>query len=187
MAKCIRCGGSLLTRGRVKLKDSVICLKCFKDLGFTLKDDGLTIDSYNYDQIKDGRDTMIRRSIEETALRYDLEEARKYNITLVQYRQLEAAGSTEMECSIFGAISALLLDEGREVEKVEISPGDNGSLNLTVDGSIFIRYKADDGVKWMVFENESGEKIRIAGPGRMNSYAPRIVQAFDSVNITAEA
>jgi len=34
MAKCIRCGGSFLTRSKHQLKDGLICGKCLKELGF---------------------------------------------------------------------------------------------------------------------------------------------------------
>lgn len=74
----------------------------------------------------------------------------------------------------------LLYDEGKDADAIDISSGDDGSLSLSVDGTIFITYKADGGVKWIVFENESPEKIRIAGAGRMNSLSPRIIQSFDS-------
>lgn len=83
-----------------------------------------------------------------------------------------------MEVKIFATIYALLNDEGKDADAIEISSGDNGSVNLSIDGEIFISYKADGGVKWIAFEN--GEKIRIGGAGRMNSLSPRIIQAFDS-------
>lgn len=56
MAKCICCGGSCLTRGRIKLVDADICFKCFDALGFDHKTDFYVArDLYKWDEIKDGR------------------------------------------------------------------------------------------------------------------------------------
>lgn len=56
MAKCICCGGSCLTRGRIKLVDADICFKCFDALGFDHKTDFYVArDLYKWDEIKNGR------------------------------------------------------------------------------------------------------------------------------------
>ena len=56
MAKCICCGGSCLTRGRIKLVDADICFKCFDTLGFDHKTDFYVArDLYKWDEIKNGR------------------------------------------------------------------------------------------------------------------------------------
>lgn len=172
MEKCIRCNGSFLTRRKVKLKDAVICGKCYNELGF---DNYIISSSYKWDDIKDGYEKYRER---ENRL-YWIKEASKCGLTLPHYRQLNSISATDMEVKIFKAIYAILEDEGKDVDTIEISSGNNGSVSLSVDGTIFITYKADSGVKWIVFENESPEKIRIAGAGRMNSFAPRIVDAFD--------
>ena len=54
MAKCIKCGGSFLTRGRIRLKDADICFKCFDSLGFNHKDGIYNGKQYRWDDIKDG-------------------------------------------------------------------------------------------------------------------------------------
>lgn len=176
MAKCIKCGGSFLTRGRIKLADADICFKCFDALGFDHKTGVYTGKLYKWDQIKDGREAMQAREYAKEREK----EASQIGVSLKQLRQLEAAGSTKMEIKILSAICALLKDEDRDPDLIDVSLGDNGSLLVMIDGVVFIRYKADAGVKWIIFENESGEKIRITGPGRLNTLAPRIVQAYDS-------
>lgn len=60
MAKCIKCGGSFLTRGRIKLADADICFKCFDSLGFDHKTGIYDGKSYKWDEIKDGRDAYQR-------------------------------------------------------------------------------------------------------------------------------
>lgn len=179
MAKCIKCGGGFLTRGRIRLADADICFKCFDSLGFDHKQGVYTGSLYKWDQIKDGYEAMRAREYAEAAAR----EAAKIGVSAEQYRQLNKADATDMEIKIFSKICALLKDDDRDPDLIDVSLGDNGSLLLMVDGVVFIRYKADAGVKWIIFENESSEKIRIAGAGRMNSFAPRIAQAYDSAAI----
>lgn len=171
MAKCVRCGNSFLMRRKVTLKDALICGKCYNELGF---DNYLISDSYRWDDIKDGYETYRDRENQ----KYWSKEAEKRGLNVPHYRQLFSLGATDMEVKIFATIYALLNDEGKDADAIEISSGDNGSVNLSVNGEIFISYKADGGVKWIAFEN--GEKIRIGGAGRMNSLSPRIIQAFDS-------
>lgn len=55
MKNCIRCGKSFFGRRRIRLKDSEICGKCFRELGFDKSYDRLS-DIYAYDDIKDGID-----------------------------------------------------------------------------------------------------------------------------------
>ena len=123
---------------------------------------------------------MIQRRILETAARADRSEAEDLGITVKMVRQLDKAGATDPERRILGAICAVLADESRDIDVIDVALGDNGSLLLMIDGVVFIRYKSDAGVKWIAFENEGGEKIRITGPARINAMADRVVEAYDS-------
>lgn len=171
MSKCVRCGNSFLMRRKVTLKDALICGKCYNELGF---DNYLVSNTYRWDDIKDGYDAYRERENQ----KYWTQEAEKRGLNVPHYLKLNSLGATDMEVKIFASIYAQLNDEGKDADAIEISSGDNGSLNLSVNGEIFISYKADSGVKWIAFED--GEKIRIGGAGRMNSLSPRIIQAFDS-------
>ena len=172
MAKCERCGASFFGRRKVKLKDAYICGKCYNELGF---DNYLVSDIYTYNEIKDGYEAYWERKNRA----YWQNEADKLGLNVEHYKKLNSIGATDLEKKIFGAIYALLCDEEKDADKIEISLGDNGSVCLSVDGVVFITYKADSGVKWIVFENESREKIRIGGAARMNTLAPRIVEAYN--------
>lgn len=180
MAKCMMCGKSTLIKGHVKLADGAICTPCFLKLGFKLSD-ATTSSLYKYDDIKEGKDVMYRKRAAESALKADYEEANKIGLALKHYRQLENAGATDMEKKILAAICAVLYDEGRDFEIIDVALGDNGSLLLMLDGTVFVEYKADSGVKWIRFDNEGQEKIRIGGAARMNALASRIVAAYDSI------
>lgn len=176
MSKCVRCGGSFLTRGRIKLADADICFKCYDALGFDHKTGIYIGKTYSWDQIKDGYDAMRSREYEMQAIK----DARESGLTLKLYKQLNRVNSTPTEIKIMSAICAVLLDEGRDIDVIDAELGHNGSLMLMIDGVVFIEYKADDGVKWIRFCNEGEDKLRIGGAGRMNSLAPRIVAAYDS-------
>ena len=60
MAKCIMCGGSFLTRGRIKLADADICFKCFDSLGFDHKIDIYGSKDLEWDKIKVGKAAYYR-------------------------------------------------------------------------------------------------------------------------------
>ena len=64
MAKCIKCGGSFLTRGRIKLADADICFKCFDELGFDHKTGIYNGKSYKWNEIKVGKSTYERNKAE---------------------------------------------------------------------------------------------------------------------------
>lgn len=172
MSKCIRCGNSFLMHRKVKLKDAFLCGKCYKELGF---DNYLISESYKWDEIKDGYEAYQERKNRE----FWEGEAHKKGLTLPHFSALNKIGATDTEVKIMSSIYAILKDEGKDAGLIEISAGDNGSVNLSVDGEIFLSYKADGGVKWISFGDE---KIRIGGAGRTNSLAPRIIEAFDKVN-----
>lgn len=63
MAKCVKCGGSFLTRGRIRLADADICFKCFDSLGFNHKTGIYDGKSYKWDDIKDGYDVYQRNKL----------------------------------------------------------------------------------------------------------------------------
>ena len=176
MAKCVRCGKSFFGRIKIKLADAEICGKCYDELGFNHKTGIYTGSLYKWNDIKDGYDAM--RAKENT--KRLAAEAAEAGLNLKLYKQLNAAGATLPETRILSTICAVLLDEKRDVDVVDVALGDNGSLLLMIDGVVFIEYKSDSGVKWIRFENEGEEKVRITGPARINAMASRIVAAFDS-------
>lgn len=180
MAKCVRCGKSTLVKGHVKLADAAICTPCFLSLGFKLGD-VTTSSTYRYDDIKDGREEMANRRFAETIRKANEAEAEKFGVNAEMIRQLNKAGATDPEKRLLGAICAVLTDEGRDTDVIDAALGDNGSLLLMIDGTVFIEYKSDEGVKWIRFDNEGEEKIRISGPARINALASRVVAAYDSI------
>lgn len=181
MSKCVRCGKSTLIRGNVFLADETICLVCFKMLGFKISDVNIST-SYHYDDIKDGADAYYARKARTAAYRAEAKEAAEHGMSLSQYEQLNDAMATDNEIKIFSAICAVLADDGYDPDPLIIAPGINGSLLVMLDGTVMLEYKAEPQVKWIRFTNESEEKIRITGPGRINSLASRIAAAYEAVS-----
>lgn len=184
MAKCVRCGrgGMGVLHQAIKLKDGdYICFKCYKELGGSpLKDATDVTKSYSYDEIKDGFEAMEARRMSALFSRANKEEAERLGISTKHVGQLDAAGATDPERRLLGAIYAVLADEGRDPDVLDIVLGDNGSLLVLVGDVVALEYKSDSGVKWIRLPNESEEKIRITGPAKINAMAPRIVKAYDA-------
>lgn len=69
MAKCIRCGKSLLF-GRIKMRDADICKNCIDDLGFSGKIDNYTASCYKWDDVKNGIQAYWDRQNAKSAAKY---------------------------------------------------------------------------------------------------------------------
>lgn len=177
MAKCVRCGKSFLGRGKIKLADEEICFKCYDELGFDHKL-GINIGSqYKWNDIKDGYDAMRAREYAAKQAR----EAASIGLNLKLLRQLHSAGATDPEIRLTSAICSVLSDEGRDIDVLDVALGDAGSLLMMIDGTVLIEYKSDEGVKWIRFNSEGDNKVRISGPARINAMADRVVAAYDAV------
>jgi len=176
MSKCIRCGKSFLTRGKIKLADAEICYKCFDELGFDHKTGIYTGSLHKWEEIKDGADVMNQRKWDAEATK----KAEAIGLNLKLYRQINRAEATDPEIRLLSAICSVLADEGRDIDAIDVALGDNGSLLLMIDGVVFIEYKSDSGVKWIRFNNEGEDKIRITGPAKINALASRVVAAYDA-------
>ena len=187
MAKCIRCGrsGMGVLHQAIKLKDkNFICFKCYKELGGQPMKDMTTAPlTYTYEDIKDGFEAYANRRLSDRILSVNMGEAEQFGITLKLVNQLNKAGATDPEKRLLGAICAVLADEGRDIDVIDAALGNNGSLLLMIDGPVFIEYKSDEGVKWIRFDNEGEEKIRITGPARINALASRVVAAYDAIMV----
>lgn len=176
MAKCVRCGKSFLTRGKIKLADAEICFKCYDELGFDHKIGIYGGDSHKWEDIKDGYDAMRSREYaKKSAI-----EAANLGLTPSLYRQMNSFEMTNLEVKVLRAICSTLSDEKRDINVLDCALGDNGSVLLMIDGVVIIEYKLDEGVKWIRLLNESEEKIRITGAAVINKMADRIVAAYDA-------
>ena len=176
MSKCVRCGKSFLTRGKIKLADAEICFKCYDELGFDHKIGIYGGDSHKWEEIKDGRDAMYAREY----AKQNAIEAANLGLTPKLYKQTKDIAMTNLEVKVLRAICSALSDENRDIDVLDAVLGDNGSVLLMIDDVVIIEYKLDEGVKWIRLLNESDEKIRITGAAVINKMADRIVAAYDA-------
>lgn len=185
MAKCVRCGrgGMGVLHSAIKLNDgNYVCFKCYKELGYNpMKDITTAPRMISWDDIKDGKENEGARARAAAEARFDAAEAEKYRILPKHYHELYEAGATDNEIKIFAAISAILEDEGLDIEPLDISLAENGSLHVWLDGVMIIQYKSEPDVKWITFPHESYDKIRIGGVAKIRtSLAPKIIEAYKS-------
>lgn len=170
MNKCVRCGGSLLLRGKIRLADAAICFKCFDELGFDHKTGIYTGSLYKWDDIKDGIQAYWNIKNAETAA--------SKGLSLSHWNQLSAARATDLEEKLFSAMCAIWEDEGCDVSRLVIAPGERGSLLVLLDGTVVLQYKGERQVRWILFP-DSPDKVRIGNSARINGLAKRLVSAYN--------
>lgn len=170
MAKCKRCGKSLLIGG-VRLTDTIVCKSCLEDLGFAERISSTTSSLYKWDDVKDGIRAYWDRQNAKTAA--------SMGLTLKHYKQLNAAISTDLEDKLFAAMCAIWDDEGCDIDKLDIVPGEKGSLMVMMEDVVVLQYKGEKQVRWILFP-DSPDKVRIGNSARINSLAKRLVAAYRS-------
>ena len=182
MSKCVRCGrsGMGVLHQALKLNDGGrICFRCYRELGGDpFRDLGTSHILYSWDDIREGFGALSDRRMADLIRRTNESEAARFSLDTGIYRQLETAAATDPEKRLVSAVCAVLSDEGCDLSSLAVAPGENGSLLVMVDGVVMLQLKSDSGVKWIMLPHESGEKIRISGPARINAMAPRILQAY---------
>lgn len=168
MAKCKRCGRTPLL-GLFKLADAHICKRCLEELGFADKIDKYTASLYKWDDVKNGIRAYWDRQNAKTAA--------SMGLTLKHYKQLNAAMATDLETKLFSAMCAIWEDERCDVSRLDVAPGDNGSLLVLLDGTVVLEYKGEPQVRWILFP-DSPDKVRIGNSARINSLAKRVTAAY---------
>lgn len=176
--KCEKCGrGVGLVRRGLRCSDGkYLCFECARDLGLDPgKDWKQSYYLYSYEDIKDGLDAYNQRRWDAAAKR----EADSLGILLPHYRQLKKALATDLEMKLFSAMCAIWEDDGLDVARLVISPGERGSLLVLLDDVVVLEYKGEPQVRWIRFSG-SEEKIRIGNSARINSLASCLIDSFRS-------
>lgn len=168
MKTCIRCGKSFFGRRRIRLKDSEICGKCFRELGFDKSYDRLS-DIYAYDDIKDGIDAYSERRC-----RQDVSDAVASSVSVTmtgaQERDLIC---TEEEREIFEAIRSVLADRGADLSPLRLVRVSDNYLTAKYGDWDLARIKYTIGAKWIQFPvlESSTERHYIESPDDVYMYA----------------
>ena len=145
MDKCIRCGGSFLTRRKLKLADGFICPKCFRALGFD-KTDELISHLYSYEDIKDGADAYYQR-------RWTVKEPAP-SVSFSNYGQARDLDETDGETEIFE-----LVKETYDLSDLELIRRSGNYVTAQLGDWDLVRIKFTDRAKWLIFPTvEAGSK-----------------------------
>lgn len=174
MSKCIRCGGSFLTRRRIKLKDAEICGKCFQELGFD-KSYYLISQQYAYDDIKDGLSMYYANKQKEAAI--DEIIAAK-PIRFADYGQERERIATEGELAMFGILKKMVNDPNLKL----IQKSDQ-YVSVVLGEYDLARIKYTPRAKWIVFplSERRSEKLRIDSPGDVAQFSDLVRSSLDTI------
>lgn len=174
MSKCIKCGGSFLTRRRIKLKDAEICGRCFRELGFD-NSDIIIAHSFAYDEIKDGR-SMYYANKQKKAAIDEIIAAKP--IRFADYGQERERIATEGELKIFEVLRSI--SDGADLELVRKS---NEYVSVVLGEYDLARIKYTPRAKWIVFplSEHRTEKLRIDSPGDVAQFSDLVRSSLDTI------
>lgn len=178
MSKCIRCGGSFLTRRRIKLSDSEICGKCFKELGFD-KSYYLISHMYSYEAIKDGLDAYYARKHEE-----DIRDAVLSSISVKMTGGERDLICTEEEREIYDEICSFFDDNEIDRELLRLVRVSDNYLTIKLGEWDLVRYKYTTRAKWLSFPSiESGSnRHEIEAPEDALNLADLLVESVEHID-----
>ena len=170
MTRCVKCNGSFLTRGKIKLKDAYICFKCADALGFDHKTLALTGSLFSWDDVKDGYEAYLvnkrKTEMKETALS-------SVSVTMKDSkRDLEC---TEAESEIYENICEML-----GAEDLQLVRKSNDYVTIAVNDIDAIRFKCTNRAKWIhcLYSNEG--KLPISRPDDVARLSDLIAQSVKS-------
>lgn len=174
MAKCIKCGGSFLTRRKVKLKDALICGNCYRDLGFT---NYLVSESYSFDDIKDGYDAYWKKKRKEE-IKEQL-KASGFSVKIAGVNDYPEVNPTDGEQKIFDYIKALC--------PVELTRKASEYVTAVYNETDVARFKFTERAKWVLFPYlENNKKRYIEKIEDLSAFKDDIIKSYDIAVKTEE-
>lgn len=157
MSKCIRCGGSFLTRFKIKLKDAYICGKCAKELGLE-KDFYKKSVAYSYDDIKDGWDAYLNRN--------RIKPSPSVPFRMAHYGEERDVMATDGELEIYNKLIEILPHRD-EYRLVRVS---DQYVTLKYGVYDIARFKWSEKAKWIVVPIDGTKKNYIESPDDVEQY-----------------
>lgn len=177
MAKCVRCGGSFLTRFKIKLKDAYICRQCTLELGFD-KDFYLRSSLYSWDDIKDGRDAYYLKKKKQ-----EIKDAVISSISVTmkggQRRELIC---TEEEREIFDEIRNIFRSFGFDDSGLELVRVSDNYVTVKAEPWDVARIKFSSRAKWVLFPSCESEKHYIESPEDVQDFDAQIRKTIEIIN-----
>lgn len=181
MAKCVRCGGSFLLRGKVNLADADICGKCYRELGFDPSYSGLLLArNIKWDDAKDGKEAYDRRQWAKRKAEYAREEAERLGLFFADYQTLSDLDCGGYEMKAVERVCALLEDEGCNSRKISYEREPGAPLSAYLGDDLLYQLKYTKDVKWIRI-GPDGEKKQISGPAGINKLVGKLTDRYNSI------
>lgn len=181
MAKCIRCGGSFLLRGKVKLADAELCGKCYKELGFDVDQSALLIArSTKWADMKDGKVEYDRRQWAKRKAEFADKESDRLGLFYADYQTLDKLECIDNEMKAVERVCALLEDESCKSSKITYEREPGGPLSAFLGDKLLYQLRYTKDVKWIRI-GPDGEKKMISGPAGINKLAGKLVDRYNSI------
>ena len=176
MAKCIRCGGSFLTRFKIKLKDAYICGKCAEELGLE-KDFYKRSSLYSYEELKDGWDAYLDN-------RQKKKEADKIKamVSVAHYGEERDLICTEEERLIFEHIKVMFEELGLSSSQLKLVRVSDGYVTAKVEPWDIARIKYTNRAKWVFFPTSEKEKVNITSPDDVETLKDQLTRTVEIID-----
>lgn len=190
MGKCIRCGSPFVFRKKIQLKDAELCKRCFRELGFDEDHDHFS-EAYSYEEIKDGREEMIKRTQKARSLS-DLSEGQKgalihemeKNSFSIQYGGKEKALECEPEEEeIFNILCAMFEEIGRNPEQLDFVRLSDNYVSSKLGEWDLARFHWGPRSKWIQFSSieSSKTKHRIYAPEEIKQFSELLQKSVEHI------
>lgn len=182
MAKCVRCGGSFLTRFKIKLKDEYICRNCALELGFP-KDFYLRSTLYSWDDIKDGRDAYLLKQ-EKKKIKQEAILNAVNSVKMAHYGEERDLICTEQEREIFDIIKDMLRGLGYDDSLLRLVRVSDSYVTAKIEPWDVARIKYTPRAKWVLFPSIdcADQKNRISSPEEVRAFSEQVQKTIDIIN-----
>lgn len=178
MAKCVKCGKSFLTRGRIKLADADICFKCFDDLGFDHKTGIYNGSLYKWEDICDGWDAYMLKQHKERIKEQMIEEIANNPqdyFKVANYGQLRDVDATDEELEMFEVIKQIV-----DAEDIQLVRKSDSYVTAVIGEWDIARFKFTDRAKWIALPvvEVGNKKNRIERVEDVNQYSEQLINSL---------
>lgn len=182
MAKCVRCGGSFLTRFKIKLKDEYICRNCALELGFP-KDFYLRSTLNSWDDIKDGRDAYLLKQ-EKKKIKQEAILNAVNSVKMAHYGEERDLICTEQEREIFDIIKDMLRGLGYDDSLLRLVRVSDSYVTVKIEPWDVARIKYTPRAKWVLFPSVdcADQKNRISSPEEVRAFSEQVQKTIDIIN-----
>lgn len=172
MKTCAKCGSLITFRSKIELADAFICKKCFRSLGFDSSHDHFST-AYVYDEIKDGREEMIKRKEEakKKKKRPLSEMTDEEKEALIQYLvkasapRMSYGQERDVDCEpeeqeMFDAVQKMFVDAGKEPDELKLVRKSDNYVTAKYGLSDIARFHWGKKAKWIFFPTKEQFKDR---------------------------